>query len=60
MRIAVVGAKGQLGAAIVNECRTRYDAVTALDRSTLDVRDDRAVVCEPHELSVDAEAREVL
>jgi dTDP-4-dehydrorhamnose reductase len=43
MRIAVVGAKGQLGAAVVNECRSRRDDVTALDRTALDVCDDRAV-----------------
>jgi len=43
MRIAVVGAKGQLGAAVVNECRGRHDEVMPLDRSALDVRDDRAV-----------------
>jgi dTDP-4-dehydrorhamnose reductase len=43
MRIAITGAKGQLGAAIVNECRSRHDEVTALDRATLDVRNGRAV-----------------
>ena len=43
MRIAIVGAKGQLGAALVHECRSRHDEVTALDRSTLDVRNGRAV-----------------
>lgn len=43
MRIAVVGAKGQLGAAVLNECRTRRDDVTALDRTALDVCDGQAV-----------------
>ena len=43
MRIAITGAKGQLGAALVNECRNRHDDVTALDRSALDVRNGRAV-----------------
>ena len=43
MRIAIAGAKGQLGTALVNECRRRRDDVTALDRSTLDVRNGRSV-----------------
>jgi dTDP-4-dehydrorhamnose reductase len=43
MRIAIAGAKGQLGAALVNECHSRRDDVTALDRSALDVRNGRAV-----------------
>lgn len=43
MRIAVVGANGQLGAAVVNECRNRHDEVAPFDRSALDVRNDRAV-----------------
>ena len=43
MRIAIVGAKGQLGAALVNECRSRHDDVTAFDRAELDVRNGRAV-----------------
>jgi len=43
MRIAITGAKGQLGAALVNECRGRRDEVMPLDRSTLDVRNGRAV-----------------
>jgi dTDP-4-dehydrorhamnose reductase len=43
MRIAVVGAKGQLGAAVVNECRSRHDDVTPLDRTALDVCDGGAV-----------------
>jgi dTDP-4-dehydrorhamnose reductase len=43
MRIAITGANGQLGAAMVNECRGRHDEVTALDRARLDVRNGRAV-----------------
>jgi dTDP-4-dehydrorhamnose reductase len=43
MRVVVVGAKGQLGAAVLNECRQRKDEVTALDRAALDIRDDHAV-----------------
>src|SRR5262249_54012464 len=43
MRIAITGAHGQLGAAMVNECRGRHDEVTALDRATLDVRNGPAV-----------------
>jgi dTDP-4-dehydrorhamnose reductase len=43
MRIAIAGAKGQLGAALVNECRRRHDDVMGLDRSALDVRNGRAV-----------------
>src|SRR5262245_19905119 len=42
MRIAVVGARGQLGAAVVHECRGRHDAI-AFDRGALDVTDDKAV-----------------
>jgi dTDP-4-dehydrorhamnose reductase len=36
MRIAVVGARGQLGAAVTHELRTAHE-VTALDRAALDV-----------------------
>ncbi len=36
MRIAVVGARGQLGAAIVHECRAAHEVV-AFDRAALDV-----------------------
>jgi len=43
MRIAITGANGQLGAAVVNECRARHDDVTALDRAALDVRDGVSV-----------------
>jgi dTDP-4-dehydrorhamnose reductase len=41
MRIAVLGARGQLGAAVVHECAT-HDVV-AFTRADLDVSDDRAV-----------------
>jgi dTDP-4-dehydrorhamnose reductase len=43
MRIAIAGAKGQLGAALVHECRQRNDEVTAFDRAALDVSNGRAV-----------------
>jgi dTDP-4-dehydrorhamnose reductase len=43
MRIVIVGAKGQLGAALVNECRLRRDDVTALERSALDIRNGQSV-----------------
>ena len=45
MRIVVVGAGGQLGAAVVHECRTATPAhdVVALTRSDLDLADDAAV-----------------
>jgi dTDP-4-dehydrorhamnose reductase len=42
MRIAVVGARGQLGAAMVQACRTRHD-ILAWDRSTFDITDGQAV-----------------
>ena len=42
MRVAVVGARGQLGAAIVHECSPHHEVV-ALDRAQLDITDDRAV-----------------
>jgi dTDP-4-dehydrorhamnose reductase len=42
MRIAVVGARGQLGAAVVYECAAAHD-VTALGRAELDVTDEAAV-----------------
>jgi len=42
VRIAVVGARGQLGAAIVHECRGRHEAI-AFDRTALDLTDDKAV-----------------
>jgi dTDP-4-dehydrorhamnose reductase len=42
MRMAIVGARGQLGAAVVEECRTAHD-VSAFAHGDLDVTDDRAV-----------------
>jgi dTDP-4-dehydrorhamnose reductase len=42
MRIAVLGARGQLGAAIVHECRPAHD-VTAFTRADLDITDGAAV-----------------
>jgi dTDP-4-dehydrorhamnose reductase len=42
MRIAVVGARGQLGAAVVHECSASH-AVTALAHTDLDVTDEAAV-----------------
>ena len=42
MRIAIVGAGGQLGAAVVDECRERHEVV-AFDRAALDLTDDKAV-----------------
>jgi len=42
MRVAVAGARGQLGAAIVGELQGRHEVI-ALDRAALDVTDDRAV-----------------
>jgi dTDP-4-dehydrorhamnose reductase len=42
MRIVVVGAGGQVGAAVVHECRAAHDVI-ALPRAALDIGDDRAV-----------------
>jgi len=42
VRIAIVGAGGQLGAAVVHECRERHEVI-AFDRAALDVTDDKAV-----------------
>ena len=42
MRIAVVGARGQLGAAVVHECSASHE-VTALAHADLDVTDTAAV-----------------
>ncbi len=42
MRIAVVGARGQLGAAIVHECAASHDVV-AFGRADLDASDEAAV-----------------
>jgi dTDP-4-dehydrorhamnose reductase len=43
VRIAVVGALGQLGAAVVHDCRRAGHDVVPLTRAELDVTDDRAV-----------------
>ncbi len=40
MRIAVVGARGQLGAALVHECAAAHET-TAFARAELDISDDR-------------------
>jgi dTDP-4-dehydrorhamnose reductase len=42
MRIAVVGARGQLGAAVLHECSARHEAI-AFSRSDFDLTDDLAV-----------------
>ena len=42
MRIAVVGARGQLGAAVVHECAASHDTI-AFGHSELDVSDEAAV-----------------
>ena len=42
MRIAVVGARGQLGASVVQACRMAHDVVP-LSRADLDITDDHAV-----------------
>src|SRR4051812_39338230 len=42
MRIAVVGSRGQLGAAVVHECATGHEVI-ALGHEDLDITDDRAV-----------------
>ena len=42
MRIAVVGARGQLGAAVVHECAASHDT-TAFGHADLDVSDEAAV-----------------
>jgi dTDP-4-dehydrorhamnose reductase len=42
MRIAVVGARGQLGAALVSECAPAHETI-GLGRAELDVSDDAAV-----------------
>jgi dTDP-4-dehydrorhamnose reductase len=43
MRVAVVGARGQLGAAVVEECAPRHETI-AFARADLDITDDAAVV----------------
>ena len=53
MRIAVTGARGQLGAAVVRECSAAHDVVP-LARADLDVADDRAVAAVVGALRPDA------
>jgi dTDP-4-dehydrorhamnose reductase len=53
MRIAVAGARGQLGAAIVHEFAPRHD-VTPLIRGDLDISDDHAVRAAMERLRPDA------
>ena len=53
MRIAVVGSRGQLGAAVVSECSADHEVV-ALDRCALDVTDDRAVASTMARIKPDA------
>jgi dTDP-4-dehydrorhamnose reductase len=53
MRIAVVGARGQLGVAMVHECAQRHE-VTGLDRAALDIVDDGAVTTVMRRLRPDA------
>ncbi|HUR34728.1 MAG TPA: dTDP-4-dehydrorhamnose reductase [Vicinamibacterales bacterium] len=43
MRIAVIGARGQLGASIVHEARKLDHDVVPFDRTLLDIEDDAAV-----------------
>ena len=54
MRVVVVGARGQLGAAVVRECRNHHDEVTSLDRAELDVRDGSAVAAAMRRLRPEA------
>jgi dTDP-4-dehydrorhamnose reductase len=42
MRIAVLGARGQLGSAVVHECSAHHE-VTAFDRAALDITDPERV-----------------
>lgn len=53
MRIAVVGSRGQLGAAVVEACAAHHD-VTAFDRAALDLTDDAAVAATIGRLRPDA------
>jgi dTDP-4-dehydrorhamnose reductase len=53
MRIAVVGARGQLGAAVADECASAHET-TALSRRDLDVTDDAAVAAAMDRLRPDA------
>jgi NAD(P)-dependent dehydrogenase (short-subunit alcohol dehydrogenase family) len=53
MRIAVAGARGQLGAAIVREFALQHDVI-ALAREDLDISDDRQVKAAMERLRPDA------
>jgi dTDP-4-dehydrorhamnose reductase len=53
MRIAILGARGQLGAAMAAECAKAHDAV-ALGHADLDVTDDRAVAAAMARVEPDA------
>ena len=53
MRVAVIGARGQLGAAVVHEFRTANE-VTALGRSELDITSDADVAATIDRLRPDA------
>jgi len=53
VRISVVGARGQLAAAVVHECRGRHEVI-AFDRASLDVTDDNAVVAAMEKARPDA------
>lgn len=53
MRVAVAGARGQLGAAIVRAFGAAHE-VAALDRAALDLTDDRAVYASMARLAPDA------
>lgn len=53
MRIVVAGARGQLGAAVVQACAPDHEVVP-LDRAALDVTDDRAVAAAMARLAPDA------
>jgi len=52
MRIVIVGARGQLGAAVVHAARVAHDVVP-LDRAALDIGDADAVRTRMHELRPD-------
>lgn len=43
MRVLITGAGGMVGRALVEHCRGRGDEVSAHDRASLDITDDRAV-----------------
>jgi dTDP-4-dehydrorhamnose reductase len=53
MRVMVLGARGQLGAAVVHEFASRH-AVTAFDHAALDITDSAAVLSAVERLQPDA------